>query len=175
MGLLSLINNPTFDDNERRVLTQWYTRLGDSASWRLIQRNIDVECERQDIDPMSWELFLKDVAAKFDVSVMNPVATIDDCWRTSVGSYLLRGFAIPVLSPEKLCRFERLDRFHKRALHPLGALLEDPEVVLTLLRAGDLDGSDIAGAEIGSTDKPVWVAVHADVENVMPQTLKPPP
>jgi len=44
-------------------LKPWYDALSASDDLKLIQRNIDRECDRSDINPRNWLDFLLDVSA----------------------------------------------------------------------------------------------------------------
>ncbi len=66
-----------------RQLRPWYEAFAGDPCWGLIRRNIDRECQRDDVDPVVWQEFLRAIAMKYtslserDALKFDPVGVIN--------------------------------------------------------------------------------------------------
>lgn len=136
---------------------RWYGEFSADDALRLIQRNVDRECARQDIDHGVFEEYLKDLASKYVPNQPTPTDLMDTVFDARRPHFLLPGLPL-VTSGGTLSRFMRLDHLVKYNLHHAGVpITYDLAGAIVAIRSGVLAGKDLQGSHMGRADFPVWV------------------
>lgn len=136
-------------------LQPWYNALAVSDDLRLIQRNIDRECQRNDITQQVWKDFLLEVAAKHG----GPDAcdTIDKIVNGKRSYYTLSGNPVTGIGAEQhVYRFIRLDHALKHMLSPLPIVAGDYNALATAINSGVVWGTHLDLKIVGRSDYPTW-------------------
>jgi hypothetical protein len=100
-------------------LQSWEQAMQQDRRWKLILRNFDRECDRSDIDKVTFDSFLIELAAEWTrltrtQGPVNPTAAIDTVIGKSRTFYLLPGKALNApAATTQLYRYMRLDHFWK--------------------------------------------------------------
>lgn len=137
------------------LLKPWYDALAASDDLRLIQRNIDRECDRNDINTQPWEDFLREVIATH----LGPDAcqTIDMVLPRKRSYYTLAGKALPALDDERqVYRFMRLDHLLKYNLSPLPIVPSSYPLLAMQINTGAITGVNLEAKRFGRTNYPIW-------------------
>jgi len=143
---------------EQATLDQWYRDFDIDDAWRLIRRNFDRDCDRQDIDHAVLREYLKDIAQAYRPLLPSaPLAAMDSVFGARRSHFLLPG--LPIAGDEiRVARVVRADHLLKYQLHPAGiGITMGLGAFIAALRAGTLGGRDLAGSHMGRQDCPVWV------------------
>lgn len=160
MSVLNYIQDPAngFSAVEQAMLWQWYDAFDDDDAWRLIRRNFDRDCARQDIDHSRLRDYLHDVAQKYQPNVGDaPLAVMDQVYSARKSYFLLPGQPFAT-SAQDVARVMRADHLLKYQLHPAGiAVTMGLAPLVSAIRAGAIRGHDLAGSHMGRVDHPVWV------------------
>jgi hypothetical protein len=136
-------------------LQPWYDALSASSDLKLIQRNIDRECDRSDIAPRVWLDFLLDVAASH--SGPDACQTIDTVLGRKRSYFSLSGLPLPMIDDSrKLYRFMRLDHFLKYMLAPLPIVPSSYPTLAHQINSGLITGANLDTKQFGRADYPIW-------------------
>jgi len=144
-----------FPPNVQASLNFWYGGLSGSDDLRLIQRNIDRECDRNDISPQVWLDFLLEVAATH----IGPDAceTIDTVLGRRRSYFALSGNPLAVVNDaQRLYRFMRLDHFLKYMLSPLPIPPANWSTLANHINTGIIAGASLDNKHFGRPDYPIW-------------------
>lgn len=137
-------------------LQPWYNALSASDDLRLIQRNIDRECDRNDISSRVWLDFLLDVAASY--AGLDACETIDTALGRRRSYFALSGNTLPAVhDAQNLYRFMRLDHFLKYMLAPLP--IPPPAnwpALAGQINSGSITGANLDSRQFGRPDYPIW-------------------
>ena len=137
------------------ALQPWHGALSVTDDLRLIQRNIDRECDRSDITPLVWRDFLLDIAATHGGA--DACETIDRVMGKRRSYFTLAGKFVNGLQPEqRLHRFMRLDHVLKYMLSPLPIVVGNLNALATAVTSGAITGSHLEGKTFGRPDHPTW-------------------
>jgi hypothetical protein len=161
MSLAAYIAMKGFSQPERDTLSAWHATLALDDAWRLIQRNVDCECVRGDIDEPTFDDFLHQVAASY-VPGRDPVEVIDRIFAVRRSSFVLAGRWLPV-ERGPLARFMRLDHFERYQLGPAVPISRDLRALKTALEGGIVTGAYLVGSTVGRSGYPVWVTRGDDL------------
>jgi hypothetical protein len=160
MSVLSYIYDPAngFTAAEQTLLDQWYTDFDIDDAWRLIRRNFDRDCDRQDISHSVLRDYLRDVALKYQPNVGDaPLAVMDQVYSTRKSYFLLPGQPL-ASTGGTVARVVRADHLLKYQLHPAGiAVTMGLSAFISGLKAGTINGRDLDRSQMGRVDHPVWV------------------
>jgi len=160
MSVLSYVQNAVngFNPAEQAMLRQWYADFDIDDAWRLIRRNFDRDCDRQDIDHIRLRDYLHDIAQKYQPNVGDaPLAVMDQVYSTRKSYFLLAGQPL-ASTGGRVARVMRADHLLKYQLHPAGiAVTMGLPALVSALKAGTIRGNDLAGSHMGRADHPVWV------------------
>lgn len=160
MSVLNYIQDPLngFSAIEQAMLHRWYDDFDIDDAWRLIRRNFDRDCDRQDIDHARLRAYLHDIALKYQPNVGDaPLAVMDQVYTARKSYFLLSG---QPLAPTggNVKRVMRADHLLKYQLHPAGiAVTMGLAAVVAAVQAGAIQGRDLDGSHMGRADHPVWV------------------
>jgi len=136
-------------------LQPWYDALAAGNDLRLIQRNIDRECDRNDISPGVWRDFLLDVAATHNGQ--DACATIDTVLGRRRSYFALSGNPVSTLDDtRRLYRFMRLDHFLKYMLSPLPIPPANWSTLANQINTGIVAGGSLDNKHLGRPDYPIW-------------------
>jgi hypothetical protein len=143
-------------------LQPWYNALSASPNLELIQRNIDRECDRNDINALPWQDFLNDVIAKH--AGLDACKTIDNVLGSNRSHYALPGKALPALDDtRRLYRFMRLDQLANFNLKssPI-ALTSNYESLANNINSGKVSGANLDGTQLGQSGYPSWCTLSGN-------------
>lgn len=160
MSVLSYIGDPAngFSISEQAMLRQWHDAFDNDDAWRLIRRNLDRDCARQDIDHARLRDYLRDVAQKFQPNVGDaPLSVMDQVYAARKSYFLLPGQPLPPVG-RGVARVLRADHLLKFQLHAAGiAVTMGLASLVSAVASGAIRGRDLAGSHMGRVDHPVWV------------------
>ena len=161
-----------FDIREIAALRSWHADFGPDVAWQLIRRNIDRECERDDINHDLYASYLRAVARAFPLAPAprNPVELMNDVCSRALAHYFMPGLPLNASATTLLMHCFRTDRFLKYNAAHLGLSPEmlNTQGFITLLRMKIITGDYLVDAAIGGPQKPVWVAHFDDLSDVLP-------
>ena len=160
MSVLKYISDTSngFAAAEQAMLGRWYADFDVNDAWRLIRRNFDRDCDRQDIDHARLRYYLSHIALKYQPNVGDaPLAVMDQVYSTGRTYFLLPGQ--PLSSADgNVARVMRADHVLKYQLHPAGiAVTMGLAPFLSALKSHAIQGRDLDGSHMGRADHPVWV------------------
>ncbi len=136
-------------------LRPWYTALSARDDLQLIQRNIDRECNRSDIDQRVWLDFLLDVSAA--PASPDSCQTIDTVLQGKLSYYALAGKPLAKLTdPTFVYRFMRLDHFLKYMLPALPIVSIGYGTLAEQVNNGVVTGANLDSKPFGRTGYPIW-------------------
>ena len=136
-------------------LQPWYDALLATDDLQLIRRNVDRECDRDDITTQVWIDFLLDVAATH----AGPDAgqTIDTVLGRRRSYFTLAGRRLTSIQADDwLHRFMRLDHALKYMLSPLPILARDYTALADAINKGVIWGTHLDSKPFGRPDYPTW-------------------
>lgn len=152
-----------FSPTDQQALIAWHAAFGVDDAWRLIQRNLDRECARADIDQAVLDDFLREVASRYALNSWEPTGLVDEVLGARRSFFLLPGRRLPIES-RRLSRVMRLDAFVKHQLQPQWTPIRDNlDAVITAVQNGTVTGHDLANRTMGRSGYPTWVAHSDDV------------
>jgi hypothetical protein len=147
-----------FGPTVQASLKIWYDALSAGDDLRLIQRNIDRECDRNDVSTQVWLDFLSDVAAAH----LGPDAceTIDTVLGRRRSYFVLSGNPVSTVGDEqRLYRFMRLDHFLKYMLSPLPIPPANWSTLANQINNGIIAGANLDNKHLGRPDYPIWCSL----------------
>jgi hypothetical protein len=160
MSVLSYFYDPAngFTAAEQAMLDQWYTDFDIDDAWRLIRRNFDRDCARQDISHFVLRDYLRDIAKNYQPNVSDaPLAVMDQVYSARKSYFLLPGQSL-ASTGRKVARVVRADHLLKYQLHPAGiAVTMGLNAFISALKASTITGRDLDRSHMGRADHPVWV------------------
>jgi hypothetical protein len=160
MSLSSFVTT-RFGPGSWSLLQPWYDALSASDDLRLIQRNIDRECDRNDINALPWEDFLRDVIATH--AGLDACQTIDAVLPPKRSYYTLAGKTLPALDDARqVYRFMRLDNFLKFNLSPMPIGSLTYPMLAEQINTGVITGTNLEAKRFGQTDYPIWCTLSND-------------
>jgi hypothetical protein len=144
-------------------LRPWYEGLSGSDDLRLIQRNIDRECSRNDIEAEPWLDFLLEVSnARGNANACDAIdSTLKNPAR--VRSYSLQGRELPRLAEgRQLYRFMRLAQILKYTLKEAPIPEEhNLDTLASAIGRGEITGAHLDGTVFGQEDRPCWCTLSS--------------
>ena len=159
MSVLGYVHDPAnrFTAVERAMLGQWYADLDVDDAWRLIRRNFDRDCARQDIAHSVLRDYLRDIAKHYQPTAGDaPLAVMDQVYSARKSYFLLPGQPL-ASTAQNVARVVRADHLLKYQLHPAGiAVTMGLNALISALQAGAVQGRDLDGSHMGRIDYPVW-------------------
>jgi hypothetical protein len=160
MPITTYIADPAngFSPAERAALTQWSGEFDIDDAWKLIRRNVDRDCDRQDIDHSRLREYLRDIAQAYQPTVADAaLAVMDSVFSARRSHFLLPGLALS-FAVTRVARVARADHVLKYQLHHAGiAITMGLGAFIAALQANRIGGQDLAGSHMGRADHPVWV------------------
>jgi hypothetical protein len=160
MSVLSYIYDPAngFTAAEQAMLDRWYTDFDIDDAWRLIRRNFDRDCDRQDISHSVLRDYLCDIAKHYQPNVSDaPLAVMYQVYTTRKSHFLLPGQPL-ASTGRNVARVMRADHLLEKQLHAAGiAITMDLRAFISALKAGTITGRDLDGSHMGRVDHPGWV------------------
>ncbi len=97
-----------FTASEQTTLLLWYSEFSTDDALKVIRRNLDRECARQDIDHRVLEEYLRDVAAQYQSGQPTPTAIMKRVFEVRRSHFLTPGCPLQ-MSGINLSRVMRLD------------------------------------------------------------------
>ncbi len=165
MPFLNYIQNPShgITPTEQRALRDWYSQFNGNPALELIQRNMDRECDRDDIDHVIYNDYLRQLSWYYRPNYPDPTDFIERAYGSPPSRYLLPGQSLQIAN-ETLSRCMRLDHLVKYNLQKAGIPISyDMRGAIQALRSGVLNGSSLTGSVLGQMNYPVWVSPTEDI------------
>jgi hypothetical protein len=148
-------------------LASWRQAMDTDSRWKLILRNFERECDRQDIEPLTWEHFLRDLETEWNVlaavtkGLISPVQAIDNVIARNWQTFMPSGKQVAESDDTVLSKYMRLDKFWLYNLKNL-ALSGQSSKLANEIAAGNLKPADITG-DIGDSKRPGWCTKQSSI------------